>query len=160
LRYREQDAFGLFLRHVAFVAHEPALVVDVPVLDAEHAHVAFAVERNVARIERVLRIGAGAVERAVQVQGDLAVDLDVLDVRFHAEQPGATGTHAHVETRARGRRGGGRPRAARRRVLRGGGHHGGSACACGGTERDAHAVAAAHGRIAARRRFVFVTAHT
>ena len=48
---------------------------------------AFAVEGNVAGLQRVLRIRTGAVERAIEVGGDLALDLAVGDVDLGAEQP-------------------------------------------------------------------------
>jgi hypothetical protein len=69
--HRKQPATGAILREPALVAHEPALVVHAAVLDPEHADMAFAIERNVARVERILRIRTNAIERAVQVARNL-----------------------------------------------------------------------------------------
>jgi hypothetical protein len=165
--HREQDAMRLFLRKVALVAREPALVVNAAVLDAEHAHVTFAVEGNVAWRERILRIGAGTVEGALEIGRDLAVDLDVAHVGFHAEEARAAGAQAHIETGTRGWRG---RRRRRRGPLRAGhgvlgvcGHHGCGACACGRAERDTHEVASANGRLGgwpmACGRRLFAAAH-
>ena len=85
--HREQDAAGLLLREIPLVAHEAAAVVHAAVLDAEHADVTFAVERNVAGRHLVLRVGADAIERAVQVGRNLARHLAIVDVAFEAIEP-------------------------------------------------------------------------
>ncbi len=84
--HREQLPAGLVVREIALVAHHAALVVHAAVLDAEHADVAFAVERNVARVQRILRVGADAIERAVQVARHLARDLAVVHVGLESVQ--------------------------------------------------------------------------
>jgi len=101
--------------------------------------------RNVVRIERVTRIGAGAVERAAEIRWDLAVDLHVLDVGFHAERRGPPGRTPMSRPEpaggaARGGPGGGAFCAAAW-------HHCRGACACGCSERDAHEAASADARL-------------
>ena len=84
--HREQDAARLVLCDVALRTHHAAAIVDAAVADAEHADVAFAVERNVSRQKRILRVGTDSIERAVQIRRDLAVDLAVTDVCLDARQ--------------------------------------------------------------------------
>jgi hypothetical protein len=85
-RYIGKRTCGPVLRQVAIVAHVAAAVIDSAVLDAEHAHVAFAVERDVAGLQRILGIGPDAVESAVEVGRHCAFDLAVADVRLEAVQ--------------------------------------------------------------------------
>ena len=67
-----------------------ALEIDVAVLDAEHADVAFAVEGDVALHRGILPVGSDAIEGAVDIQRDLAVDVAVVNVALGAEWSGAT----------------------------------------------------------------------
>ncbi len=69
----------------AIVLHPAAAIVDVAVLDAESAHVAFAVERDVVFVRarfRVLRIGSDAEEGSVEIVGNVAVDFAVVQRVF------------------------------------------------------------------------------
>src|SRR5690606_20059698 len=75
--HREKISPGLVLRDVALRLRVAGLVIDAAVLDPEHPDVAFAVEHDIARSERVLRVGTRRVETAVQVVRDLALDLAV-----------------------------------------------------------------------------------
>ena len=92
--YGKQPATGAILREPAIVAHEPALVVHAAVLDPEHADVAFTVERNIARMERVLRIRTDAIERAVQVARNLSLDVAMAHVGFELVR-GRRAAHRH-----------------------------------------------------------------
>src|SRR5690606_19613768 len=65
-------------------------VIDVAVPDAEHRHVAFAVEGDVARVLGrlgILRIGADAVEHAVEIGRKVSFDLAVVEIDFGALYP-------------------------------------------------------------------------
>src|SRR6185295_17481347 len=98
----EQLLARLVVREPTLVLHHPALVVHAAVLDPEHAHVAFAVERNRLRMQRVLRIRTHAIERAVQVRRNLARDLTVADVGLELVER-LRPTHLGRNVRARGR---------------------------------------------------------
>ena len=80
------------------------------VLEAEHAGMAFAVEQDVVRVFRVLRIlrvGTHAVEGAVKVGGDRAFDLAINQLHL-----GAIDRAADAAARAEGHRLGGKMHAA------------------------------------------------
>ena len=65
--HREQDATGLILFDIAFVVHEAALKIDATVVEGELADMAFAIKGDVARCQRILRVGAHAIKRTTQV---------------------------------------------------------------------------------------------
>ena len=90
----KQPATGAILREPAIVAHEPALVVHAAVLDPKHADMALAVERNIARMEWILRIRADAIERAVQVARNLSLDVAMAHVGFELVR-GRRAAHRH-----------------------------------------------------------------
>ena len=84
--HREQQLPGLFLRNITLVAYEAALEVDPSTGELELADMAFAIEWDVARCQRILRIGTGAIKRAAQIRGDFALDFTVTDGELGAEQ--------------------------------------------------------------------------
>jgi hypothetical protein len=83
--HRHQVSPCLVLSDVALGSHVSAAIVDAAVADAEEAHVAIAVERNVARREGILRIGADGVEAAAEILRNLSFDRTVPHVYFCAE---------------------------------------------------------------------------
>ncbi len=136
--HREQDAAGFFLCEVAVVAHEAAAVIHTAVLDAEHADVAFAVERNVAARHRILRVGTDAIEGAAQVGRYLARHFAVMNVCFEPIEPRLSLLKRRQRRIARPRR---RPAARRPSCgrLRGGAPDGSQR---GGAKRSGHQRAA------------------
>ncbi len=64
------------------------LEIDLAVLEAEHGDHAVAVEELVVGVFRgELRVGMHAMERAVELGGDLALDLEVADVALKPHGP-------------------------------------------------------------------------
>jgi hypothetical protein len=86
------------LRLPALVSGIAGAVVDVPVLDAEHRDVAFAVEGDVAGVLRrlgILRIGPDAVEHAVDDRGSVpstSQSKRSTSARLFRERPAAAET--------------------------------------------------------------------
>jgi len=80
----EKPPACLCLRFISLRAGIPRAKINVAVLDAENADMPFPVKRNTSR-RRILPVGANAIERAVDIQRDLAFGVAVADVALAPE---------------------------------------------------------------------------
>ena len=92
--HAEQRLAGRLLRLEALGAHIAGLQIHMPVGEAEHGDMAFAIKRNVVgELRRVLEVRPHAIERPVDLAGNLALDFAVAQIDFATKRRGEAAEH-------------------------------------------------------------------
>ena len=83
--HREQQFAGIVLRHPALVAHIAGLVMHLPILETEHADMAFTIEGNIALTQGKLGVGTNPVKSTTEARRNLTFDFAITHVNFSLE---------------------------------------------------------------------------